>query len=423
MTAPTAAPARPPWLTLNLVAQFAFGLVAMTICLPSMQEWPAIFGSSQATVQLTFSAYVAAYGGLQLLYGPLSDRRGRKVVLMAGLALAFVGSVLAALAPSLELLIAARAIQGAGSAACMVIGRALVQDLFAPGERTRVMAFVGMMLGLCPPAATLLGGQLHVRLGWQANFVLMAVLALLLMVAAWKGLPAASARPDPQRSGGGWSELVSGYRQLARVPAFLAYVAILGMTTATFYTFLAGAPVVLGGYGIPPEHIGWYIMCIPLAYIVGNVLTSRLVGRLGERRIMQAGQALTVLGLLITLAAGLAGLHSPWALALPLMVLGVGHGLLVPPTLVGTVGLVPALAGSAAAVAGLMQQLGGSVAGFVVGLVSHQGSVNLALFMLAWALGGVAAQGLLQWLGSPPGTPAPGGPGRGPADAGRTSSR
>ena len=113
------------------------------------------------------------------MYGPLSDRLGRKPVLLAGLALAGVASLLAALAPSLPWLIAARVLQGAGCAAGMVVGRAMVQDLFEGPERTRVMAFVGMAMGLCPPLATIVGGQLHVRLGWQANFVLVAALALL----------------------------------------------------------------------------------------------------------------------------------------------------------------------------------------------------------------------------------------------------
>ena len=156
-------------LIANLLAQLAFGLVAMTICIPSMQEWGAQFGSSQAAVQLTFSGYVAAYGGFQLIYGPLSDRLGRKKILLFGLALAGLGSALGALATDLTQLTAARVLQGAGSAAGMVVGRAMVQDLFHGPERTRVMAYIGMAMGLCPPLATIIGGQLHVQLGWQAK--------------------------------------------------------------------------------------------------------------------------------------------------------------------------------------------------------------------------------------------------------------
>jgi MFS transporter, DHA1 family, multidrug resistance protein len=363
----------------------------MTICLPSMQDWPATFDASQAGVQLTLSGFIAAYGGLQLVWGPLSDRFGRKPLLLVGLALASAGSVLAAFAPDLAVLTLARVVQGAGSAAGMVIGRAMVQDLFAGPERTRMMAFVGMTMGVCPPLATLVGGHLHVRFGWQANFVLMAVLGTALLVAAWRGLPAA----EPAQKPGGGRQLAAGYARLLREPVFVLHVVMLASTTATFYTFLGGAPIVLKGYGVTPERIGWYIMCIPIAYIFGNLWTSRLVRRSSDRRIMAMGQGLTLAGLVLVLALGLAGLQAPLALALPLVLLGVGHGLLAPPTLAGTVGLVPALAGSAAAIGGLMQQMSGAFGAFVVGLLPHEGQVNLGALMLAWAVCGLAAQAVL----------------------------
>lgn len=390
--APTSTPSHGP-LIANLIAQLAFGLLAMTICLPSMQEWGAIFGSDQASVQLTFSGYVVAYGGLQLLYGPWSDRLGRKKVLMFGLTLAGLGSVLAALSPSLAWLTAARALQGAGCAAGMVVGRAMVQDLFSGPERTRVMAYVGMSMGLIPPTATILGGQIHVRLGWQANFVLIAVLAVVLFVAAWKGLPdhepSTTVQPHWLRA------MLSSYARLAREPSFLLFVLILAMTTATFYAFLAGAPIVLGSYGVGPAGIGYYIMVVPLSYIVGNYLTTHLVHRTGDRAMMMLGQVFSVGGIALMLVLALANVDTPLAFALPLMLMGLGNGFLVPPALTGTVGLVPALAGSASAVAGLAQQLTGAVGGYAVGLVPHHGAVNLGWLMLGLGSVALVAQGVL----------------------------
>lgn len=396
MTATPSQPTTHALLVANLLAQLAFGLLAMTICLPSMQEWAAVFDASQARVQLTFSGYVVAYGGLQLLYGPLSDRLGRKNILLFGLFVGGVGAVMAALANDLNTLIVARVLQGAGSAAGMVVGRAMVQDLFQGPARTRVMAYIGMTMGLCPPLATIIGGQLHVRLGWQANFVVMAVLAAVLLVAAWRGLPdhqkATTVQPHWLRA------MWASYARLAREPAFILYVALLSMITATFYTFLSGAPIVLGSYGVGPEGIGYYIMSIPLAYIVGNYLTSHLVHRTGDRPMMLLGQALTLSGVSLMLGLALAGWHSPLAFALPLILLGIGHGFLVPPALAGTVSLVPALAGSAAAVAGLMQQMMGAVGGFTVGLFTHDSAVNLGLLMLGFALCAAVAQALLHRL-------------------------
>lgn len=381
------------WLTGNLVAQLAFGLLAMTICLPSMQEWPATFGASQAAVQLTFSGYIVAYGAMQLAWGPLSDRHGRRPVLLLGLGLAAAGFLAAALSSQLWQLVFARALQGAGTAASMVVGRALVQDFFAGPDRTRIMAYVGMTMGLVPPGATLVGGHLHVRFGWQANFLLLAVLAALLLLAGWRGLP--GGRPAAPASASGWVEMLAGYAKLVRQPGFLWFALLLASSTATFYSFLGGAPIVLRNYGVTPERMGWYIMAPPLAYIAGNALTSRLVQTRSELSLMLAGSGITVAGLAVVLLVGLAGPRTPLAFAIPMMLLGIGHGLLVPPALAGTVGLVPALAGSAAAVAGVMQQAGGALGGYVVGLVPHEGQVNVALLMLGWAVAGLGAlQGL-----------------------------
>jgi DHA1 family bicyclomycin/chloramphenicol resistance-like MFS transporter len=397
MPAASAAPGTPahgPWLIANVLAQISFGLLAMTLCLPSMQEWGAIFDTRQADVQLTFSGYVVAYGALQLVYGPLSDRHGRKPILMLGLVVAGLASVMAALATDIATLTAARVLQGAGSAASMVVSRSMVQDLFTGPQRTRVMAYIGMALGMCPPLATLIGGQIHVRYGWQTNFVLLAVLAAVLLLAAWWGLPRV-AKPAP--APGHWLRaMLSAYARLLREPRFLLYVAILAATTATFYAFLAGAPIVLKGYGIGPDGIGWFIMAVPVSYILGNFMTSRLIAQAGESRVMAWGQALTLGGLVVMLALGLGGVQTALAVALPLLLLGLGHGLLNPPALAGTVGVVPALAGSAAAVAGLMQQLTGATGGYLVGLVPHEGAVNLGWMMLGFALTGAVAQFFLR---------------------------
>lgn len=383
-------------LIATVMAQLAYGLLAMTICLPSMQEWGRIFDASQAGVQLTFSGFVIAYGGMQLLYGPLSDRMGRKKIMVFGMAVAALGSLLAAMAPSLNWLVAARVLQGAGSAAGMVVGRALVQDLFDGSQRTRVMAFVSMALGLCPPLATVLGGQLHVRLGWQAGFVGMGLLALVLVMMAWRVLPDRRATPAADMETHWLRAMGRSYARLLVEPGFMLSVTILSMTTATFYAFLGGAPIVLGHYGVGPDGIGYYIMFVPFSYFVGSYLASRLVRTMGERRMMRVGQASTISGIAIMLMLALAGLRSPLAVAMPLALLGLGHGLVVPPTLAATVGLVPALAGAAAAVAGLAQQLVGALGGFAVGLVPHdRGAANLAWLMLASALTACAAQWML----------------------------
>lgn len=368
----------------------AFGLAAMTMCLPSMPQWVDTFGASRSAVQLTFSAYLVAFGVMQLLFGPLSDRHGRKPILLAGLMLAGVASLGAALAPTLEALVAARVVQGLGCAACAVVGRAAVQDLFDATERTRIMAYVGMTMGVCSPLATVIGGQIHERFGWQGNFALLTVLAVMLAVVTARVLP--GGRPPVQAQTGWLRGMVQSYQRLWREPGFLAYVGILSMTVAAYYAFLSGAPAVLHSYGVGPADLGWYIMGVPLAYIIGNFLTSRLVRRVGPGRLVAVGQVCSFTGIVLMVALAVAGQRSPLVLSLPLVLVGIGHGFIVPPSLVATVGLVPALAGAAAAVAGVLQQLMGAVGGYAVGWVSSRDTVGMGLVMLVFTLAAVAAQ-------------------------------
>lgn len=387
---PPPAPSGPPSAAVLavLLAQIGFGMVAMTICLPSMQAWQTAFSAAPASVQATFGAYVLAFGSMQLLHGPLSDRHGRRLVLLAGIALAALGSLLAALAQDLWSLVAARAVQGAGASAGMVVGRALVNDLYQGSARTRVMAYVGMAMGLCPPIATFVGGLVHVQLGWRANFLIVVLLAVWLAVAAWRLLPATSGRSDP---GSHWfGALTQAYRRLLREPRFVLHATVLAMTQAVYFVYLGGVPLALPGYGLGPQDVGWFVLCSSGAYICGNFLTSRLSHRLGEATMLNWGQAVSVAG--IVAMVGLGHLPTPLALALPMLLVGVGHGLLVPPALVGTVSVIPALAGAAAGLAGVTQQATSALATLVVGLVPHEGARNVGLLMGGFALCAVAAQ-------------------------------
>lgn len=393
-----------PWTLPILLAQIAFGMLAMALCLPSMPAWVDAFGVGTAQVQLTFAAYVAAFGWMQLFYGPWSDRHGRRPVLLAGLALAAAGSLLAALASDVGTLMLARGLQGAGTAAGVVVGRALVQDLYTGTDRTRIMAYVGMAMGVSPPLGTLLGGQLHDRFGWASTFWLATMLALLLWGAVWWGLP----RTASSASGAvaGWKDMWHGYARLARLPVFRWHVALLGFTYATLYAFLSGAPVVLAAQGVGAAEVGWFVLCMTASYILGSFLTSRWIRRTSGYTLMSLGQWITLAGVALMLA--LAWWKAPviWSMTLPLMLVGLGHGLLVPPTLAGTVGQLPALAGSAAAVAGLAQQFMGAAGSFSLGLFETPGVPTLAGLMLLYTLCAMGAQTRL-FSRAPPPHPTP----------------
>ncbi|MDA0824036.1 MAG: MFS transporter [Proteobacteria bacterium] len=378
------------FLLVNLLCAIGFGLVAMTICLPSMPQWQGFFQAEQASVQLTFSSYIIAYGVAQVIYGPLSDRYGRKRLMLLGFFIAALGSLACAAATSLTALTLGRFVQGAGAAAGMVLGRAMVQDYFTGGDRARIMAYIGMVMGMCAPIATVVGGQLHVLSNWRANFVLVTALSMTLFLTTWLSLP------RDVLSGKGrahWlREMFDSYNHLRKIPEFVAYVGVLSLSTGTFYIYLAGAPGVFALYGVGPASIGFFIMVVPLSYIAGSFLTSRLIKSHSDAELMLAGQLVSLGGIATVLVLALADVASPLAIAAPLILLGIGQGLLMPSTLAGTVSVVPALAGAAAGAAGLLQQMSGAVGGYVIGLFHHENAVKLAMLMLLFMSCALACQ-------------------------------
>ncbi|MEM7543544.1 MAG: MFS transporter, partial [Pseudomonadota bacterium] len=300
----SSATSAPRWfIVVNLLSAIGFGLLSMTLCLPSMHEWSELLNAPQADVQLTFSAFVVAFGIAQVVYGPLSDLYGRKRMLVIGFSIAILASLAAAWASGIWWLVIARFCQGAGAAAGLVIGRAMVQDFFAASDRARIMAYIGMAMGLCPPLGTIVGGQVHVVFGWRANFLIAAAVAVIILALVVLCLPGGR----PERSQNHWlKEIATAYGVLMRERLYVGFVAILSMCTGTFYVFLAGAPSVLAGYGVGPAEIGWYIMFIPLSYIVGSFLTSRLLRYIPENRLMTLGLSSSLTGTLLVLALALA---------------------------------------------------------------------------------------------------------------------
>lgn len=366
---------------LVLVGNVGIGLMGMTICLPSLPAWESVFSTTTAEVQLTYSAYLLAFASMQLVCGPLSDRFGRRPVLFAGLAVVVAGSVLAAFAQTIEVLIAARAIQAGGATAGMVVGRALVQDMFDGSDRTRVLAYMGIAMGATPPVFVLLGGYLHTYLGWQSTFVFLAAVAVLLLAASALVLPRVPSRAAA--SGVPRQSVLSVYGMLLRNRPFLLYALTVAGCSTGFYAFLAGTPTVLNRLGVAPESVGWYILFSTGAYIIGNFLTTRIVHRVGERRLLGIGEVVAMIGPILALAIGLSGNVSAVIFLLPLILMGFGHGMVIPPSLTGAIGLYPNHAGAAAALSGSMQQAGGAIAAYALGLFAVISQTSMGIVLVA----------------------------------------
>lgn len=389
-SAPAAAPARqaaarPRPSLLILIAVSAIGPLALNLFVPSMPGLQGSFGVPYATAQLTLTLYLIGLAAAQLFYGPVSDRFGRRPTLIAGMWLFCLGSVAAALAPTIELLIAARLAQAVGGAAGVVLARAIVRDLYGREQAASVIGYITMAWVVAPMIAPAIGGLLEQAFDWRAGFWLLTALGVATALACQVYLH--ETHHEPRAGSGGWRGLLEGYAWLLRRPRFDAYALTTGFTSSVFFSFLAGAPyVMVEVLGRSPLEYGlWFILC-SLGYMAGNGLAGRFSVRLGIERMIALGTLLALLGAAAALALYLAGMLAPWALFGPMMLVALGNGLAIPNGIAGAVSVNPQLAGTAAGLAGFLQLGLGAATSQSVGLLQSFEPHAVVYVMTAGAL-------------------------------------
>jgi Bcr/CflA subfamily drug resistance transporter len=264
----------PLWL-LGFVA--TTGTLAMHIFVPALPHAAADLGASVGAMQLTISLYIFGLAVGQLIYGPLSDRFGRRPVLMGGLALYTAAGLGAAFAPHANALIAARLFQALGGCSALVLGRAIVRDTSLPQEAARRLAAMNLMTTLAPGVAPLIGGALASTAGWRSIFALLAVLGVLNVLVTWRLLPE-TAKPS---AGTSVRSLARNYAQLIVSPKFLAYSVGGGCATTSMYAFIAAAPFIfVNQLHRPAYEVGVYLAVMISGVWIGSVLATRLIVRM-----------------------------------------------------------------------------------------------------------------------------------------------
>ena len=354
-----------PSVTL-LVAATATGPLALNIFVPSMPGVQAAFAASHTTVQLTLSLYLIGVAVGQLLYGPLSDRYGRRPVLLAGLGLYVAASLACALAPGIGLLLLGRVAQAVGGCAGMVIVRAVVRDAWGREEATRVLALVIAGMAVAPMVGPAIGGFLDEWFGWRASFVLLVGFGGLVWAAAIRRLPETHRDLTPLP---GPTALWAAYRALFGRRLFLGYALVVGWMTGAFFVFLASAAYIMSTtLHRPPSEYGLYFVLLSLGYMAGNMAVSRLGGRVRLDTLALTGLLLSVAGPLMIAGFLAAGQFSPAILFLPTILLCLGNGLTLPVTMSAAVGVDLRLAGTASGLLGFVQMGLGAAASSAVGL-------------------------------------------------------
>jgi len=357
-----------------------------TPSLPDLAKW---FETTPTRVKLTISLNMLAFGLAQLIHGPLSDRYGRKPVLIVSLAFVVVLSFACALAQSIDQLIVARILLGLAAAAEAVIGLAIIKDLYNEKEQIKAMALLGMVIAITPAAAPILGGYLHVAFGWQSNFYVISAMALVSMIVVTRLLPESTI---PDKDALKLGNLLRGYGRLLKNSDFLTHCAILGVSLGLIFVFVTGAPFVfIDMLEVAPDKFGYYQASIVLTFFLGSTLASRLADRWEAMSLLRLGVALVLIGASLLGIVILSGSTTAYALTGAYMIITFGMGPLFAVAPSRALRSIDGQAGTASAMLSGIEQ---TMAGLAAVLISvlHDGTsrpMALVSIMLSFVLIGL----------------------------------
>lgn len=399
---------RPDSLTVGILLTMivALGPVSTDLYLPSLPAIRAAFTTDQPSVQLTLSLFLVAFALCQLIHGPLSDRFGRRPVLLGGLGLYLLASIGCMLAPTIEWLVAGRFVQAVGACVGPVVGRAVVRDVYGRERAAKVLAYMGGAMALAPAIGPVLGGLVQGWIGWQANFALMALFGVAAVTGTWLLLEETNAwrNPDATRP----SRLLANYAALLRDRSYLGYAAMMTATYAGLFAFISGSSFVfIDFHGLSETAFGFCFAAAVLGYMAGTLLSGRLSSRFRLERLATAGAVMTALAGAVQAGLGFAGITSVAAILIPMAAYMAGVGFVLPNAMAGAVGPFPRMAGAAAALAGFGMYGFAAVWG---NLAAHLTDGTPLVMMVAIGLAGVATLAAERFIvprSAPAATPVP----------------
>ncbi len=381
----------------TLVVLASLSALNMNIMLPSLKGMATYFSTDYAVVQLTISAYLACTAVLQILIGPLSDRYGRRRVLMWSLWIFLAATVGCIFSPTIEILLFFRMLS-AVVASGMVLSRAIVRDVSAPDQAASMIGYVTMGMAIVPMIGPMIGGFLEEGFGWQASFIFVLIFGSAATWLIWADLGETNTLQSTS-----FAAQFRAYPELITSRRFWGYSLSAGFASGVFFAFIGGASFVAEEVlFLSPAQLGMYFVFVPGGYMLGNFLTGRFSQRIGLDRMMAAGTIITTFAILIALFFILVGIIHPLTFFGPLCLMGLGNGLVLPNASAGTVSVKPHLAGSASGLGGAIMIGGGAALSATTGtmLTVEAGAYPLLLMMLGTSVLSVITAGYVLWVAS-----------------------
>lgn len=371
------ATSKPHLVTLILLTSVA--VMSLNIFLPSLWGIAEEFGVSYTLVALSISAFLLVSAVLQLIMGPLSDRYGRRPVLLVGLVVFVIASLGCALSQDVWAFLGFRMLQG-GVVSGMVLGRAIVRDVYAPQEAAKRIAQIGAAMALAPLIAPLVGGILDSLFGWRSVFYLLALSGAAVFVLCWADLGETN-----QLKQASFAAQFRAYPEVLRSGSFWAYSGVLVFSLGGFYAYLAGAPLVGEEiFDLSTATVGLMMGATAVGFLMGNLVTTRLGARFGSLRLILWGRWLSMLGCLLAALLMALGLLHPGVMFAGAVALGLGNGLTLPGANVGVMSVAPHLAGSASGLSGAVGVVIGAVLTPLVStLVAGENGAEMLMLSMA----------------------------------------
>ncbi|MEL7179174.1 MAG: multidrug effflux MFS transporter [Pseudomonadota bacterium] len=367
----------PHILTLVLITGMA--ALSMSIFLPSLSAMTTYFDTEYAIMQIALSGYLAATAVLQVFIGPISDRYGRRVMVIGSLTIFVVASIGAFFATTVEVFLFFRIMQAA-VATSMALGRAIVRDIVPQDEAASMIGYVTMGMALVPMVGPMIGGALEQAFGWQATFAFLTLAGLATL-----GLVYLDLGETVKGEGTSFRDQLRTYPELFRSPRFWGYVLCAAFGSGAFFALLGGTSFVASDiFGLSPLWSGIALGTPAIGYAFGNFLSGRFSVRVGINRMAIIGMVVTIFGLGTSAILTAAGVHHPLNFFGFCVFLGLGNGMMLPNVMAGSISVRPHLAGTASGLGGAIMIGGGAALSQFAGgiLTVETGTMPLQLIML-----------------------------------------
>lgn len=373
-------------LTTLLALLTGLGPLSVDMYLASFPEIGRVLSAPPSQVQLTISLYLLGFACGQVIYGPLSDRHGRRPVMLGALMLYLLGSIACALAPSIEVLLAGRVLQAAGASGAIVLPRAIARDLYNGPQLAREISRMATIMAVAPLMAPVIGGVLQTAFGWRSNFIVLLACGLIAACVVWLLLPETVRQRAPERVS--LMSILRSYRTFLGEPSFIAHLAIVACCLGGLFAWISTAAFVLQElYGLSALAFGVAFTIGSAGYMLGTIVAGRVVVRWGVNRTMGSGCVAMAAGGIAMMAALALGWTVAHVLVASMAIYFAGMGLVLPLAQAGALMPFPNRAGAASSLVGFVGQTSAAALGAILGHV---------LGTTAWPLAlAVAAAGML----------------------------